>query len=243
MSEQPHSVGRSNLIIASSIVAFALIICTIIGATTLVKVKSLGNTIRVTGAAFKSIKSDYAIWDANVSVRAETLEAAYQLLERDLNRAKLFFRQKGFDDSVYSLLPVKIVKNMNREREILGYTLIRTIHFEMPDVEKIKMLSNEASNLIEQGIMLEARSPRYLVTKLDDLKVEMIKAAAENAKMRAEQLAGSTGHDIGAPTSANVGVFQIRALHSQDVSSRGISDLSSIDKEIVSTVHVNFLID
>ena len=68
MNENTHYVTRLNLIIVVSILAAALIICTLIGASTLVKVRSLGNTIRVTGAAFKPIKSDYAIWDANVSV-------------------------------------------------------------------------------------------------------------------------------------------------------------------------------
>lgn len=243
MGENTRYSTRLNLIIAGSILAAALIICTLIGAFTLVKVRSLGNTIRVTGAAFKPIKSDYAIWDANISARAETIEAAYSKLETDLKKVKAFFRNQGIADTSYGLRPVRINRNMNREGQIVAYTLVQTFNIEMPDVEKVKFLSEEASVLIEQGVMIESRPPKYLVTSLDNLKIEMIRAATENAKMRAEQLAGSTGHKIGAPTSANVGVFQIRALHSQDVSSRGVSDVSSIYKEIVSTVHVNFLIE
>lgn len=243
MDENTHNGTRLNLIIAGSILAATLIICTLIGASTLIKVRSLSNTIRVTGAAFKPIKSDYAIWDANVSARAETLESAYSKLESDLKKVKTFFENQGISDTSYSLRPVRINKHMNREGQIIAYTLVQTFHIEMPDVEKVKSLSEKASVLIEQGVMIESRPPKYLVTSLDDLKIEMIRAATENAKMRAEQLAGSTGHKIGAPTSANVGVFQIRALHSQDVSSRGMSDVSSINKEIVSTVHVRFLIE
>jgi hypothetical protein len=71
----------------------------------------------------------------------------------------------------------------------------------------------------------------------------MIRAATENAKLRAEQLAESTGKKVGAPRSARVGVFQIRPLHSQEVSGYGINDLSSIEKEIVCTVHISFMIE
>jgi len=71
----------------------------------------------------------------------------------------------------------------------------------------------------------------------------MINAATENAKLRAEQLARTTDQSVGASTAARVGVFQIRSLHSQDVSSRGISDVTSIDKEIVSTVPIDSLIE
>lgn len=75
------------------------------------------------------------------------------------------------------------------------------------------------------------------------VKIEMIRAATENAKQRAQQLAEITGRKVGAPASARVGVFQIRPLNSQEVSDMGMSDERSIDKEIVSTVNVSFLFE
>lgn len=71
----------------------------------------------------------------------------------------------------------------------------------------------------------------------------MIKAATENAQLRARQLAESTGRRIGAPTSARVGVFQIRPRNSQEVSDYGVNDVTSIEKEIVCTVQATFLIE
>ena len=117
------------------------------------------------------------------------------------------------------------------------------MRIELGDVDRIDKLAREASTLIEKGVMMESRSPQYLFTGLDTLKVEMIRRATENATLRATQLAESTGRKIGPPTSASVGVFQIRPQHSQEVSGYGMSDVSSIDKEIVSTVHIEFLIE
>lgn len=243
MRDQMHENRMVRLVPAASIISVALIICTVIGAATLVRVKSYGRTISVTGAAFKSIRSDLAIWEGNVSVRAPMLETAYQLLEQDLEKVEDFLQKKGFSDGDYMLSPVVIARHTNRERETTGYGLTRTIRIELADVERIRQLSVEASTLIELGVLFESRPAQYLFTGLDTLKIEMIRAATENAKLRAEQLAETTGRTVGGPRSARVGVFQIRALHSQDVSSRGMSDVTSIDKEIVSTVHVSFLID
>lgn len=241
---QIHPDGSGKVtVMASLMISLALVVCAIIGATTIVIVKGYGRTITVTGAAFKPIRSDFAAWEGVVSVRAPSLEAAYRSLEEDFDKVAEFLKRQGYGEQDYDVGPVRITKTFNREREITGFGLSRTVQVEQADVERISMLANEASTLIEQGVMMESRPPRYLFTGLDTLKIEMIKAATENAKLRAEQLARTTDQSVGAPTAARVGVFQIRPLHSQDVSSRGISDVTSIDKEIVSTVHIDFLIE
>ncbi|RKX25083.1 MAG: hypothetical protein DRP45_06750, partial [Candidatus Zixiibacteriota bacterium] len=138
---------------------------------------------------------------------------------------------------------IRIRKDVDRTRQVVGYSLSQVIRVEMDDVHRITRLSKEASCLIEEGVEFSSSNPRYLFTGLDDLKIEMIRAATENAKLRAEELASVTGRTVGAPVSARVGIFQIRPLHSQDVKAMGMSDVTSIDKEIVSTVHVSFLIE
>ncbi|HEX2896922.1 MAG TPA: SIMPL domain-containing protein [candidate division Zixibacteria bacterium] len=243
MNQITNPQNRSSLVIASVILGIVLIICTVIGARTLVKIKGLGNTIRVTGAAAKPIKSDYAIWTGSFSVNGATVEEAYPLLEIDLRKITSFMKKKKLDSSEFEISPVNIITNYNRERQIVDYTLSRTIQVEMADVERLGKISESASELIKDGVLFESRTPQYLVSELDTLKVEMIRAATENAKIRAEELARTTGNSIGAPRTASVGVFQIRPRHSQEVSSYGISDVTSIEKEIVLTVHIEFLID
>lgn len=235
---------RSGTIVAASgVFALGLVLCTIIAAVTLTKIKSEGQAIQVTGAAFKPIRSDYAVWEGVLSVTAPVLEDAYAKLTADLSRTEVFLRDNGFVPEQYQIKSVSIAEKRNAKREFIGYELSQKITVEMADVDSITSLANKASTLIAQGVKMQSRQPSYLFTGLDTLKIEMIRAATENAKLRAEQLAQTTGASVGSPRSARVGVFQIRALHSQDVSSRGVSDVSSIEKEIVSTVHVSFFID
>lgn len=240
---QLESKGRAGaLIIASLVIGVSLIVCAVLIGSTAIKVKSLGQTISVTGAAYKPIVSDYATWTGYITVNALTLDEAYAKIKRDLKTVKTFLNEQNFTESDYNVSSIDIRKMRNREQEIKSYTLNQYISVEMPDVPRITQLAKDASTLIEKGVEFDSNRPSYIFTGLDELKIEMIKLATENARMRAEQLAESSGMGVGSPRSARVGVFQIRPLHSQAVSDYGINDISSIDKEIGCTVHISFLI-
>lgn len=239
------SVFRSTgLITASAIASLALIICAAIGARTIIHVKTQGQSISVTGAAFKPIRSNFAIWSAEIVVRDSTLVAASAALKRSVAAVREFLGRQNFDSTQYEFNPIHINKLFDRKtQDIIGYQLSRRVTIELADVDRIARLADQAGQLIEQAVELNSSRPRYLFTELDNLKLEMIQEATRNAHQRAEQIATATDAAVGAPVSARVGVFQIRPLHSQEVSSYGISDVTSIEKEIVSTVHMEFLID
>jgi hypothetical protein len=111
------------------------------------------------------------------------------------------------------------------------------------DVDKIEKLAREATELINQGILLESSPPEYLYTKLGDLKIEMLAEAAKDAKVRAQQIASSTGSSIGSVRTARMGVMQITPADSNDVSDSGMNDTSSLEKDITAVVNVGFAVD
>ena len=235
--------AKNNLIFFGVIIGVALIICAFIGRATLLNVKAYGNTISVTGAASKPIQSNLAIWEPEISATSPNVEAGYAKIKSDIENVKAFMTKRGFKDSDYELFGVNVRKNYDRDRNETGVTLTQRIKMELNDVAKVTQLAREASSLLEKGVEINSYNPRYLFTGLDTLKIEMIKAATENAVLRARQLAETNGKKVGAPTSARVGVFQIRPLHSQEVSDYGISDVTSVDKEIVCTVNISFMIE
>jgi hypothetical protein len=126
---------------------------------------------------------------------------------------------------------------------VTGYTMSQTIEVRSTDVEKITRISREVTELIDQGILLESSAPQYLYTKLGDLKIEMLAEAAKDAKARATQIASSTGSTVGSVRSARMGVMQITAADSNDVSDSGMNDTSSLEKDITAVVNVSFAVD
>lgn len=68
----------------------------------------------------------------------------------------------------------------------------------------------------------------------------MIGLATKDAKTRATKILDNTGNKVGALKSANTGIFQITPLYSEEVSDFGISDTSSVEKEITAVVNCEF---
>lgn len=236
-------VPNRNFVYGLGLLGLALIVCTLIARNAVLKARAYGSVITVTGAAMKPIRSDLAVWEGSLMASSTTLESTYAALTQNVKAIQQFLASQGFADSAYRFGPVQIDRTMNREGLLTGYRLFQHVTLELADVDRVSKLAGEASALIAKGVELTSRPPRYLFTGLENLKIEMIKAATENAKVRAQQLAETTGRQVGAPVSARVGVFQIRPRNSQDVSDYGINDVSSVDKEIVSTVSVAFQIE
>lgn len=243
MSEQPNSRQGDGRVVAAFLIAVALVVSTVLGTRAFVRVKGFGQTISVTGSASKPIRSNRALWEGTVAVTAPTIEEAYAILKANVIKSESFLAGSGLQSGQYDLGAVQINKSINREGVLTGYNLKQTLKIALDDVDRVTDLSKKSSVLVESGIEFYSDRPRYLFTGLDAVKIEMIKAAMENAQLRAKQIAEATGREVGAPTSARVGVFQIRPLNSQEVSDMGMSDVTSIDKEIVSTVSVSFLFE
>ena len=86
------------------------------------------------------------------------------------------------------------------------------------------------------GVELSCDSPRYLYTRLDDLKLAMIADATRNARERAELLVAGSPNTLGPLQSASQGVFQITPAFSNEVSGTGMNDTTSLHKVIKAVV-------
>ena len=108
-------------------------------------------------------------------------------------------------------------------------------------MEQVEKISREVTELLNQGIQLYSMPPRYYYTKLDDLKIEMISRATENARIRAEQIATNSGARLGDLITARMGIFQITGQNSnEDYSWGGVYNTSSKEKTASITMKLSY---
>lgn len=214
-----------------------------------VRVKSRDQTIVVTGSARKRIKSDLVIWKAGVSYQSAVLSDAYRSLSENVPRVKAYLVGKGISENQITISSISSqtlhAKNNEGQDEgaITGYSLRQELEVRSTDVDKIAKVAREATELINQGILVESMPPEYHYTRLGDLKIEMLSEAAKDAKVRAQQIAQSTGSSIGSIRSARMEVLQITPADSNEVSDSGMNDTSSLEKDITAVVNVSFAVD
>ena len=243
MSERFSGLG------AGLALAIGLVLASVIGGWAFVKGKRGDETIVVTGSARKRIRSDLVIWRAGVTYQADVLADAYRSLSESVPRVKSYLVGKGIPDNqitISSISSQTLHAKSNEGEEtgrITGYSLRQELEVRSTDVDKIAKIAREATELINQGILIESMAPEYHYTKLGDLKIEMLSEAAKDAKIRAQQIAQSTGSSFGSVRSARMGVLQITAADSNEVSGSGINDTSSLEKDITAVVNVGFAVD
>jgi hypothetical protein len=226
-----------------------LVISTVVGARALVRIKS-DNTIQVTGSAKRRIKSDLVVWGAHVTAQAPTMKEAYKQIAVETPKLTAYLEKSGIPKDqikVFSITTKTLHPHDKEGREledtISGYLLTQALEVRSSDIVKVGKVAREVTELIEQGVELESDAPEYIYTKLSDLKIQMLAEAARDSRVRAEQIASSTGAKIGPLRSARMGVIQINPADSTEVSNEGNNDTSSEDKDILTVVASTFALE
>ena len=248
--EGGNFLKNSQIIVLGICIAVATIVSSVILSGGFLKVmKFTREQISVTGSATKEIRSDYIVWKGEFSRREVDLKMAYKLLREDLDKVRAYLASKGVNEkeTIISQVATQTVYKKNEKgndtNDIQGYKLTQGVEIRSNDVDKIDRVSRESTELIDQGIEFESPAPEYFYTKLDELKIEMLAKATENAKQRAESMVRATGNKIGFMRNARMGVFQITPVTSTDVSDWGVNDTTSLDKKVMAVVTVSFAIE
>lgn len=234
---------------AGAALAIGLVLSSIIFGWFYSKTKKGEEAITVTGSAKKRIKSDLVVWSAGVSAQSAQLTDAYRQLSDNVPKIKQYLLSKGISEAQMTVSSISTItlkrqdSNGIETSEITGYSLQQQIEVRSNEVDRIAQIAREATELINQGILIESNAPQYYYTQIGDLKIEMLGEAAKDAKVRAEKIASSTGNSIGPVRSARMGVLQITPADSTAVSDSGIFDTSTIDKDMTAVVNVSFAVN
>lgn len=207
-------------------------------------------TVSVTGLGQSDFTSDLIVWEANFSQTNTNLREAYADLEKNKIEIKNYLISKELSDDVIVFNAVVTNKNYDSKysstgefigQEFTGYTLTQTVQIESTDVEKVEKISREVTELLNQGIQLYSSPPRYYYTKLEELKIEMISQATENARLRAEKIAENSKSQLGELIVANMGIFQITGQNSdENYSWGGAYNTSSKEKTASITMKLSY---
>jgi uncharacterized protein len=240
------TIKNLALPIFAIILSLGIIISSVIVINGIANIKSKQNVVTVTGSAKKQIKSDFVVWRGTYSAQAPMLSDVYVKLKEETDKVKNYLIGKDIDEKNIVFSSISMIQNYQTQpngqmtSKIESYRLMQTVEISSKDVQKITDISRASTELINQGIEFQSNSPEYYYTKIADLKIDMLSLATKDAKIRAEQIATTTGSKIGKLNSARMGVFQITPLYSTEVSDSGIYSTASIDKEITAVMTCDF---
>ncbi len=247
----PYTVDMEHtsraLPIAAAVLGISIIITGAVVGNYFYKVKQLGDVINVTGSAQRNIRSDVVKWRFSFSrtVSESQLKSGYALIKKDSDAVQKYLKDNTVPQEAITISSVTVnqqyeYKDPGAGAKEKNYTLTQEVKVESNEVDRMTEIAKNSGTLIDEGVFLNNFPLEYYYSKIADLKVEMLAEATKNAQERADQIAKSTGADIGVLRSAQMGVTQITPVNSTDISDYGYYDTTSVDKQITAVVRATF---
>jgi hypothetical protein len=205
--------------------------------------------ITVKGSARLPVRSDLGVWRIDVSGEAGELNEAFTLLEERVQRVRAFLEEAGFSGEEIALGAIDTSTHYKRDehgrttREVVSRTLSRQFTVTSSDVKRMAATAGEVTSLLKEGVPVRSSVPAFTYTKVGDLKIEVLGRASADARRRAEEIAARSGCRVAEVRQVRMGVIQITRPHSTAVSSMGIYDTSTIEKDISVVVTVTCRIE
>ncbi len=214
---------------------------------TSIVVKSISNnTVSVTGSYSQNVTSDSGLLEFDLRARKANKALSYDVINRQRPTVINYLKKQGFKEEDIEIKSInaypiyEVTANGMSTNKLEAYDVTQKISVKSKDVQKIKKISTDINELIENGLDINIYEPEYFYSKLSDLKISMLEEASKDAKQRAAAMLKSTHNRVGKVKSVKMGVFQVTPVDSTNVSDYGINDTSSIEKKITSVANVIF---
>ena len=104
------------------------------------------------------------------------------------------------------------------------------------EVDKVLSVAEKIYSLVPEGVNITASNLEFYYSKLPELRVSLLNDAMIDAKQRATMIAKSTGRRVGKVKSAKMGVVQVMAPNTIQISDYGTYNTESREKEVMITV-------
>jgi hypothetical protein len=191
--------------------------------------RSDSRVVTVKGLVEREVKADQAVWTLGLRRASETLPDAHARISADRDAAVAFLKKQGFPDAEIERQPTRTV-DMAREygqpqaSDRFRYVVTTSVVVMTANVDLVRTALGSTEELLKSGVVLDgereggAANPRYIVSKFNDLRPQLLADATRNARATAQQFAADSGAQVGSIRSANQGSIQIFGLDGGDES-------------------------
>ncbi len=231
-------------IISAVALALGLMLAGFFVSKTLYNSKVAANTAEAKGLAERRVEADRANWTISFSLSGKhsafKVSDLYAKMEAQSQRIVEVLKEAGFQqhEIEVGIIDYYTQEFRNKEQVLVDRThqLNGSISIDTEHVHLIEKARAPINKLITEGIYISNQPPAYHFTKLNDIKTDMLKEAALNARLAASQFAENAGARVGGIRSARQGGFNITDAGQE------YGDTKKIEKDVRVVTTINFYI-
>ena len=180
--------------------------------------KDRDRVVSVKGLAEMEVAADKVVWPLMYKELGNDLLTLYNNIRTKNNTIVSFLKANGITQEEINVAPPEII-DMEAERYAdqtqhpYRYNATSVITVTSGDVEKVRKLISEQTELLKQGVAITGGDFRYSTlyefTGLNNIKPQMIEEATKNARLSAEKFAIDSDSKLGKIRDASQGQFTI----------------------------------
>lgn len=210
---------KTRILIAAAILIGSIISSYII-ANAIIQTKLLNRVVSVKGMTERDVKADQVNWNIPFTVTSDDLTDANTQIQIAIVKVMDFLKENKINPEEIALGSTVVKDRKSQEYISEGadkakrYILESEILVKSEDVDKIEQTNKNIITLIAQGVVVSYNNwgvagPRYIFTKLNSIKPQMLAEATSNARQAATEFAKNSGSKVGKIASANQGMISI----------------------------------
>ena len=178
---------------------------------------SRSRVVTVKGLAEMEVKADKVTWPLTYKVLGNDMVSLYNEIEESNAKIIAFLKSKGVKENEISVNAPEIIdtkaERYNTTVQPYRYNVTTVVTVTSKQVDLVRGLINEQSELLKQGVAIVSGDYRYNVTydytSLNDIKPKMIEEATKNARTAAEKFAKDSDSSLGSIQRAYQGQISI----------------------------------
>lgn len=203
-----------------------------------IKVKQYERSVTVKGLSEREVNSDIILWPIQFTAAGNDLEGLYELTDKNTVKIKNFLVKNGVPSEEISFSSPSITDKSaqqwgNNTKAEFRYTAIQTVTVYSKNIEAVRAVMSELSELGKQGIVFSGGNyqsqTEYIYTSLNDIKPEMVEEATRKAREVAEKFAKDSESKLGKIKKASQGQFSISARDKNNPHIKKIRVVSTVE--------------
>lgn len=211
---------RTSIIIGAAIVVGLGLQAILLG-NSIQRFRKEDRTISVKGFAEREVKADFAVWSIKTRIASNDLANGSHDIDEAKNKVLSFLQKNGVKPN--EIVQKDLVVNDRKAQEYgnfnessgFRYIIDKTIQVRSSNVDNIQQLSRKTDELLKAGVIVAnsneygGNSLKYIFTKLNDIKPDMLSEATVNARNAAIRFADESKTKLGKMKRASQGIFSI----------------------------------
>jgi len=202
-----------------------------------VKVKEYERSVTAKGLSEREYTADIIIWPIQFTTANNDLSQLYKLVDASSLKIKQFLLKKGIKEKEISfsspVITDKSAQQYGNAKAEFRYAAMQTVTVYSEDIKRVREMMNSLSELGRSGIAFTGNNyqsqTKYIFTRLNEVKPEMIEEATKQARVVAQKFAADSQSKLGKIRKASQGQFSISARDQNNPHIKKVRVVSTVE--------------